>query len=110
MIIGKSVNEGLVSVKGADLTINKYVGRFHNDVTLEGVREFIANQDVSVVELEPLTTKHSRFKSFRLRVKRADLDKIENAEFWPEGVIVSPFFRPRTEDHRGASMVQPVAS
>ena len=96
------MKEGLVSVKGADLTVNKYVGRFHNDVTVDGLRDFITNQNVTVVELEPLKTKHSRFKSFRLRVKRADLSKLEDAEFWPEGVIFSPFFRSRVEDHRGA--------
>ena len=100
-IIGKSVSQGLVSVKGADLTINKYVGRFHNDVVEEDVRKFIEDKGVTVVELEPLDTKHQRFKSFRLRFKRGQLDKIEDGDFWPEGVIVSPFFRPRPEVRPG---------
>ena len=109
-IIGKSVSEGLVTVKGADLTINKYVGRFHNDVVEEDIRKFIEDKGVTVVELEPLDTKHHRFKSFRLRFKRSQLDKIEDGEFWPAGVIVSPFFRPRPDDRRGASGGNPSSS
>ena len=103
-IIGKSVRNGLVSVKGADLTVNKYVGRFHNDVTVETVRSYIEDQGVSVVELELLDTKHQRFKSFRLRFKRSQLEKVEDGEFWPQGVIVSPFFRPRVNGPNHASL------
>ena len=110
-IIGKSVNNGLVSFKGADLTVNKYVGRVHNDVTADELRQYICNTGVTVVELETLETKHQRFQSFRLCVKRADLDRIEKAEFWPEGVIFSPFFRPRTklegENNNGDSAASP---
>ena len=95
------MKDGLVSVKGADLTINKYVGRFHNDVTEATLRSYIEDAGVSVVELELLDTKHNRFKSFRLRVKRAQLDRVEDGDFWPEGVIVSPFFRPRIIEQPG---------
>ena len=86
-----------MSVKGADLTVNRYIGRFHNDVTLDGVKEFIAAQNVTVVELEELDTKHGRFKSFRLRVKKTDLAVIQDENFWPNGVILSPFFRGKDE-------------
>ena len=92
-IIGKSVRDGLTSVKGADLTTNRYIGRWDNNVTTDGVKEFITNQNVTVVELEELPTKHGRFKSFRLRVKKSDLKMIEDANFWPEGILLSPFFR-----------------
>ena len=97
MIIGKSVKDGLLSIKGADLTVNRYVGRFHNETTTDAVRQFIVDEGITVVELEVLVTKHNRFKSFRLRVKRSDLPRIEDAEFWPTGVILSPFFRPKGE-------------
>ena len=97
-IIGKKVNEGLVSFKGADLTVNKYVGRVHIDVTTEGFHEYIIENGVDPVELEPLETKHRRFKSFRLRVKRSDLPKIEDENFWPAGILISPFFRAKQVD------------
>ena len=47
------------------------------------------------------------FKSFRLRVKRAQLDRVEDGEFWPEGVIVSPFFRPRIVEQQGVVSGRP---
>ena len=102
-IIGKSVSQGLVSIKGADLTINKYVSRFHTDTTKEALREFISQKNVTVVELEPIPTTHNRYKSFRLRIKRADLDQIENADFWPEGVIVCQYFRPKNMKDQGST-------
>ena len=92
IIIGKKVNEGLLSMKGADLTINKYIGRVHNDVSTENMREFLASQSVEVIELEQLETKHNRFKSFRLRVKRDDLETIEERDFWPKGVLCGSYF------------------
>ena len=61
-IIGKSVKDGLLSVKGADLTVNRYIGRFHNDVTLDGVKGFIAAQNVTVIELEELDTEGYLFR------------------------------------------------
>ena len=100
-IIGRSVSDGLLSVKGADLTVNKYISRFHMDTTEETLRQFISQKDVTVVELDTIKTTHDRYKSFRLRVKRSDLEKIEDADFWPQGVVVCRYFRPRTKDQTG---------
>ena len=100
VIIGKKVNEGLLSVKGADLTVNKYIGRLHNDVSIDDMRQFLEGQNVSVIELQQLLTKHDRFKSFRLRVKRDDLKIMEERDFWPEGVLCGPYFRPKTSEER----------
>ena len=99
-IIGKNVNNGLTSVKGADLTINKFVSRFHNDTSEEELRQFITDQDVDVIELEEIKTAHSRYKSFRLRIKRIDLIRVEDGEFWPQGVILCPYYRPRNQGKR----------
>ena len=90
-------------MKGADLTINKYIGRIHNDVTADDVRSFLVGQNVSVIELEQLETKHNRFKSFRVRVKRADLEIIEEQDFWPEGVLCGSFFRAKASDDQRQS-------
>ena len=96
-IIGESVKDGLISVKGADLTVNRYIWRWDNNVTSDGVKDFISKQNVHVNELEELSTKHGRFKSFRLRVKKSELSLIEDKNFWPEGVLLSPFFRGKVE-------------
>ena len=87
-----------MSVKGADLTVNKYIGRLHNDTTIDDLRQYIVSRNVTVVELEPLKTKHQRFQSFRFRAKREDLERLEDQDFWPQGVLFSSFFRPKTDD------------
>ena len=87
-------------MKGADLTVNKYIGRLHNDVSIDDMRQFLEGQNVSVIELQQLLTKHDRFKSFRLRVKRDDLKIMEERDFWPEGVLCGPYFRPKTSEER----------
>ena len=89
-----------MSLKGADLTVNRYVGRVHNDTTLDDLRQYISTREVSVIELEQLETRHQRFKSFRLRVKKDHLELMENEEFWPTGVLFSPFFRPKNTEER----------
>ena len=71
------------------------------DTTEETLRQFISQKDVTVVELDTIKTTHDRYKSFRLRVKRSDLEKIEDADFWPQGVVVCRYFRPRTKDQTG---------
>ena len=109
-IIGQKVKDGILSFKGADLTINKYIGRVHNDVTQEELRQYIVDAGISVVELETLETKHKRFQSFRLRVKRTDLDRIEQPDLWPEGVIVSPFFRPKSKAEQSTTSGNAAAS
>ena len=99
-VIGKKVNDGLISLKGADLTVNRYIGRVHNDTTCEDLRNFIVSRNVTVIELEQLETKHQRFKSFRLRIKKDDLEGMEDEDFWPEGILFSPFFRPKNTEER----------
>ena len=99
-VIGKKVSNGLISLKGADLTVNRYIGRVHNDTTLDDLREYISSRNITVIELEQLETKHQRFKSFRLRVKKDDLEHMEDEEFWPHGILFSPFFRPKNSEER----------
>ena len=71
------------------------------DILVDPLRDFITIKDVTVVELDEIKTSHERFKSFRLCVKRSDPDKIEDAEFWPQGIVVCRYFRPRVKDQPG---------
>ena len=79
------------------MTVSRYIGRVHNDVTSDMVRDHVKGQGVDVVDMEKLTNKHSRFQSFRLQIKKVDLAKIQTPSFWPEGVAVKPFFRPKAD-------------
>ena len=92
LIIGKSVNAGVVSWKGADLTVARYLGRVALGTSKEEISSFLQGKGVEIVELLPLTLKHERFLSFKLVVKRAQLSLVENEDLWPEGVVVGRFW------------------
>ena len=77
------------------MTINRYIGRIDNSVSIDAIREHVTSNGVTVVDIEPVPQKHTRFKAFRLEVKKVDLKKIEIPAFWPEGVAIKPFFPPK---------------
>ena len=85
------------------MTISRYVGRIANGTSLEDLREFIRGKDVDVVTLEQLSTRHDLFQSYKLVVKKSDLQKIENEDFWPSGIIVRRYFSPRGQTNDGES-------
>ena len=96
LVIGKKVVNGLLSCRGADLTTNVYVGQYDVGAQKEEVRDSIVQQGVTVVELEELKLTHHRFKSFCLCIKKVDMPKILDPEFWPSGVVVGRFWRGKT--------------
>ena len=93
LVIGKKVSDGLISVKGADLTVFFYVGNVQNGVKMDDLKSFIEQQNVSVVEIKDIARKHNRFQSFRVCIKKKDIDAIKDPNFWPEDIIVRRFFR-----------------
>jgi hypothetical protein len=110
-VIGKKVSGGEISWGGAELTMDMYIGRVATNVDITVVREYIEKAGVSVVNFEELPRKHERFKSFKLTLKRSDLTKIRDPEFWPEGVVFRNYFRPhqRTREPVGEPEVREIA-
>ena len=98
IVIGKNVSNGLMSFKGADLTISQYIGRVSNGTTIQNVRDYVTHRNVEIVDLEQLSTRHDQFQSYKLVVKKTELEKIEREDFWPEGVLSRRFFQPRQRD------------
>ena len=88
IIIGKSVNIGALSWKGADLTVARYIGRVAYGTPTVDIQTSLKERGVDVITLEALETKHTRFASFKLVMKKSQLGIIEKDSFWPDGVIV----------------------
>jgi hypothetical protein len=97
-IVGKNVSKGFMSFKGADLTVQRYIGRVDISTDIGTVKNHLTENGVAVIEFEELKTIHSRFKSFRLRLKRSELTIIEKPEFWPDDVIVRPYYRAKVSN------------
>ena len=98
IIIGKNVSAGLVSFKGADLTVARYVGRVDTSVEADVIRDSLVAKGVHVVSLDKLKNNHNRFASFKLVVKKSQLSIVEDASFWPEGVIVGRWWAPKSTE------------
>ena len=98
LVVGKKVVEGLVSWRGADLTTELYVGNVSTSVSVEEARAAITELGVEVVDLA-VVGKHLHFQSFRLRVKKADMEKIKDPQFWPDGIVVRRFFRSKNNNN-----------
>ena len=98
-IIGQKVSAGLLSFKGVDQTVTKYVGHVANSASIEDVRKWLESENeigsVSVVNLEELVRRHTLWKSFKVTIKREDKKTVENPMFWPKGVVARPFFHPK---------------
>ena len=106
--IGKKVMTGEMSWGGVELLSHRYIGNVNSSVTAEMIENDIKSRGVDVVKLEENTiTKHSRFKSFKLTVKRNDKEKVDDHSFWPMFVVCRPWYQPRQPpaDHDGTTAV-----
>ena len=75
---------------------HRYIGNVRHDVTAAMIEEDLKRRDVEVVSLvENDVRKHSRYKSFKLSVKRCDSGKIDVEDFWPSNVVVRRWHNPR---------------
>ena len=92
------MNEGVVSWKGADLTVARYIGRCAIGTTVDDVRATLTSSNVDVISLEAVQTKHNRFASFKFVGKKSQLDIIENEDLWPAGVMVGRWWDPKPPD------------
>jgi hypothetical protein len=95
VVIGKKVNQGEMSWKGAELTVDCYLGNVGINEDNLKVKEYIENAGITLVDFQENKRNHERFKYFKLTVKRSHLTLLEDPELWPEGVVIRNFFRPR---------------
>ena len=95
VFIGSKVTSGQISFKGADLTVDRYIGKIDVEADNDEVKKFITDAGVKLVDFQENSRSHSSFKSFKVTVRRSDLPTLEKDNFWPAGVIFRNFFRPR---------------
>ena len=79
--------------------MNLYLGYFDIGTTVENVKFNIEDQGVGVVEVVELQTQHNKFKSFRLCIRKKDLQIMQSENFeMPEGTVVRYFFAGKNRD------------
>lgn len=93
--VGNKVTSGQMSFKGADLTVDRYVGRIDVNEDNVKVKAYIEDSGVELLDFQENSRTHSSFKSFKITARRSDLPTLEREDFWPTGVVFRNFFRPR---------------
>ena len=95
IVIGKMPSSGLVSWRGAPLTVDCYIGRVDLNATADEIKAFVISKGIDVSAIEENVTMNQRFKSFKLVIKKTDYEKLDDRDLWPEGVVFQRFWRPR---------------
>ena len=107
VVIGKKPSSGAMSWRGAPLTTTCYIGRVDVSVTCDDIKADVISKGIDVIEIEENVTRHQRFKSFKLVIKKTDYEKLDDRDEWPEGVIFRRFFNPRVIETDGATAPVP---
>ena len=91
-MVGKKVSAGLLSFKGADLTVDFYLTYADVNCTADDIKAWTKNEGVELVNAELVPQRHNHFKSFKICVRKKDIETIKNDDFWPEGIHMRKFF------------------
>ena len=84
--------EGLVGVKRERYT-DFYVGPFKDSATEAAVTDHLKENSIDAVHCFAMPSKIKNSTAFRVRVLNADVDKIKDAQLWPEHVSIRPWVR-----------------
>ena len=58
----------------------------------EQIKADVESQGLKIVELEETQRRHNRYKSFRLCIRKSDIDKMKENIQWPDGIEIQRFF------------------
>jgi hypothetical protein len=97
IVIGRSVSNGSISWKGADLSVHHYIGNIDLESNNDEIKSYIEEKGITVLGFEENQPKYEPkcFKSFHLTLKKSDLPNSEDPDIWPQDVVVRQFFVPR---------------
>jgi hypothetical protein len=93
-IIGSRKNRQTNLKSGTEHT-DLFVYRVHNDQSDEDVTSFLTDENVHIVSISKVSHQESKMKSFKVRIKSSDLDKVMSDVFWPDGIGCRKFFTSR---------------
>jgi hypothetical protein len=89
-VVGRAQIDG--PVKGGIRTCQLFIYRVEKNVSFNDMKNFLKNH-VHVEDLQIVSHEDARFKSFRLTVRQADVDKLFDEYFWPQNVGCKYFRR-----------------
>ena len=76
-----------------------FVYRVKKNTQADDIRDYMDDQGICVRDIKKISHEDAMFDSFKVELKMADLTAVVNAQFWPEGVNVRRFFKPRNPEY-----------
>ena len=77
------------------MTVAKYIGHAEIGTRTEDIQNLLSSHNVDIVSLDKLVTKHDRFASFKLVMKKSQLSIVEDPTIWPSGISVGRWWDPK---------------
>ena len=65
----------------------------------DGMKKYMTKRDINVCNIDQTSNDDARFKSYKVTVKVSDLSKVLMPDFWPKGVHVRRWYKPRAVEN-----------
>lgn len=65
-----------------------FVYRVHRDDGVCELTNYIMQKGITIRELTKTSHTESKFNSFKLIVSKDDADKVNDSQFWPQGIYI----------------------
>ena len=93
-----SLHDTAISTKVKGVTAppdELFISRVDGDTTEADMTEYILDLGVHIIDLELTSHYEARNKSFKLTVNKNDFYQLLDASWWPDGVKVGRYRKPR---------------
>ena len=60
------------------------------------IQEYLEEKNIAIRGVQKVSKEEAKFVSFRVEIKVSDMKKVLDSDFWPEGIHVRRFFKPRS--------------
>jgi hypothetical protein len=93
LLIGNKNGSSLPTVPKRVRTKALFVSRFSPEVSSADVEQSLKDQlELASLKCTKLKTKYDSYSSFHISVSEDDFHLINNADVWPAGCLVAPYF------------------
>ncbi|KAJ3646982.1 hypothetical protein Zmor_024537 [Zophobas morio] len=92
-IVGKRSDS--VTIRASPAKTYLYIRRLAKSTTAADLKGYLV-EDFPEVVCEPLENYEASHSRFKVTVNFDNLEKIYNPDYWPNGVLISRFFHPRS--------------
>lgn len=72
-----------------------FVYRVQKGVEAKDIQDHMAEQNIQIRDVKMISNEEAKFCSFKVEIKLSDYDTVVDSAFWPEGIRVRRYYKPR---------------